>query len=285
MTETVAQFLIWAGAVLSQSGVPGDLRREARLLLAHAEGVTPETLFAYPERAVVEETLARSYIERRAAREPVSRILGRRSFWKHEFAIGPGVLDPRPDTETLVETVLRRVPDREAPLRLVDLGVGSGCILLSLLDEYPNARGVGVDIDRRALETARGNARALDLLDRAGFVLGDWLAPLDGAFDVIVSNPPYIETGVIGGLAPEVRNHDPRAALDGGGDGLDAYRAILAAAPDALKAGGLLACEVGHDQARSVGNLFENTGLAAVEFTADIGGIERIVSGIRPPPV
>ena len=282
MTGTVADFVVWGSRTLTAAGVPGDARREVRLLLAHAEGVTPETLFAYPERMVANDATARSMVERRAAREPVSRIIGKRAFWKHEFEIGPGVLDPRPDTETLIDVVLRRRPDRDAVLRLADLGVGSGCILLSLLAEYPTARGVGIDIDAQALDTAARNARSLRLQDRCDLARGSWCDALEGRFQVIVSNPPYIETGALAGLEPEVRDHDPARALDGGDDGLDAYRAIVRAAPGRLTPGGLLAVEIGCDQGPAVRDMLAGAGLAAVEVQPDLAGLDRIVSGVRP---
>lgn len=279
-TVAADEFLRWAMGELKQAGFAADARREARILLAAAEEVTPEHLIAYPEHPVSRIETARAYIERRAAREPVSRILGRRSFWKHDFIIGPGVLDPRPDTETLIETVLARQPDRNGPLRFLDLGVGSGCILLSLLGEYPQAGGVGVDLSAEALEVAGANARELDLEARCQLRQGSWYDPLEGRFDIVVSNPPYIRSETIAGLDPEVRNHDPRLALDGGADGLRAYRSILTGVSDRLKPGGLLALEVGWDQAAAVSALCVAAGLSEVRTQADLSGTERIVSGI-----
>ncbi len=274
-------FLRWGTERLKAAGLAADARREARLLLAAAEQVTPEHLIAYPEHPLSREETARRFVERRAAREPISRILGRRSFWKHEFVIGPAVLDPRPDTETLIEVVLQRRPDLNEPLRIADLGVGSGCILLSLLGEYPQARGVGVDLSPGALEIAAVNARALEAETRCTLHRGSWCAPLESGFDVIVSNPPYIESDAIAGLEPEVGNHDPHLALDGGADGLDAYRRILDCVPGRLKTGGLLAVEVGWTQAAAVSDLFTWAGLSEVLTHADLSGAERIVSGLR----
>jgi release factor glutamine methyltransferase len=253
---------------LAEAGVP-DPQRDARRLwdwvLEQTGGDTsdPVTLAAYGDA-----------ITRRAARVPVSRIIGRRSFWKHEFEISDAVLDPRPDTETLVEIALGSEFDT-----VLDLGTGSGCILLSLLAERPGARGTGTDISQPALEIARRNAARLGV-ERAAFLQSDWFAGVEGRFDLIVSNPPYIAAADMPGLSPEVR-HDPAIALSPGGDGLDAYRAIAAGAGAHLAAGGRLLVEIGHEQGAAVAALFRAAGLAEVAVHPDINGKDRVVAGCR----
>lgn len=215
---------------------------------------------------------------RRLAREPVHRILGRRAFWTLDLAITPAVLDPRPDTETLVEAALALAGPRR-PARILDLGTGSGALLCALLVEWPEAIGIGVDRSIEACRVARRNAEVCGLGARALIVAGDWGAGLAGPFDVVVSNPPYIPSDAIRGLDPEVRDHDPALALDGGADGLDAYRAIVPLAARLLGPGGLLAVEVGWTQAADVAELLVRAGLDDVGRRRDLGGRERVVSG------
>jgi release factor glutamine methyltransferase len=210
-------------------------------------------------------------------------ILGEREFWGLPFKVTPAVLVPRPDSETVIEAVLSLMPDRVRPWRILDLGTGSGCLLLTLLREYPEASGVGLDASPEALEVAQENARALGLVDRATLQSGDWRSSgwfdrAGGSFDLVVSNPPYIQSGVIGGLMPEVGRYEPRLALDGGRDGLDAYRAIAAGVPGLLVAGGRLAVEVGEGQAPEIERLFTHVGLAPAGRWRDLGGIERVVA-------
>lgn len=275
---TLRGLLDAAAKRLAQAGVE-ESRRDARILLAAALGIDAATLLARDGREPAPDEAARfqAMIDRRAAREPVARILGRRGFWTLDLQVTPDTLDPRPDSETLVEAVLAHVPGRSAPLRLLDLGTGSGCLLLALLSELPNATGIGVDRSEGAARVARANARAARLDDRAGFVVGDWAASLDARFDVILSNPPYIERVAIEGLAPEVRDHDPRAALDGGPDGLDAYRAILGDAGRLMAPGALVALELGKDQDRPVACLVEAAGLKVEEIRPDLAGIGRCI--------
>jgi len=214
-------------------------------------------------------------LRRRLAGEPVSRIAGRREFWSLSFRLGSDTLDPRPDSETVAEAALAVLPERGAPWRLLDLGTGTGCLLLALLSERPAAFGIGLDRSPGAAATARDNARALGLAGRSAFVVGDWTAAIAGAFDLIVSNPPYIESGAIAGLEPGVREHDPRAALDGGRDGLDAYRAIVRDAPRLLRPGGALALEIGEGQGPAISQLLDAAGLVIVLRRHDLSGIER----------
>ncbi|GLS56238.1 release factor glutamine methyltransferase [Methylobacterium gregans] len=215
-------------------------------------------------------------LHRRLAGEPVARILGAWEFWGLPFRLSPETLVPRPDTETLVDAALRLRPDRSAPLRVLDLGTGSGCILTALLSEYPQAFGVGLDRSPGALRTARINADLNGVGARAAFLAGDWCDPLAGPpFDLVVSNPPYIATGVIVGLDREVREHDPAAALDGGADGLAAYRRILEALPGRLAPGGAALLEIGFDQAAALEALA--AGFPQREIVRDLAGHDRVM--------
>lgn len=252
-------------------------RGDARLLLAAALDCSREIVMAYPERPVTEEqaTQMRGLVARRATREPLSRILGEREFWSLPFVIAPAVLDPRPDSETLVEALIAAVAAGQPARRLLDLGTGSGCLLLALLHELPEARGLGLDRFFDALTIARRNAQSLGLSARTAFLQGNWCAALSGTWDIIVSNPPYIESDAIADLAPEVRCHDPRPALDGGLDGLDAYRALLPGARRCLAPNGLLALEVGAMQAEAVTGLLRAAGFGRIESRQDLGGVVR----------
>lgn len=215
-------------------------------------------------------------VDRRAAREPVQRILGDWEFWGLTLALGPETLIPRPDTETLVEAVLRACPDRSRPWRILDLGTGTGAILLALLSEYPGAFGVGVDLSPDALLVAAGNAASLGLRDRACFLAGSWVDAITGRFDIIVSNPPYIPDADIDGLAPEVARFEPRRALAGGLDGLDPYRHLARALPPLLSPGGIVGFEHGADQGTTVAGLLRDAGFADVSTRRDLGGRDRV---------
>lgn len=253
---------------------------DARILLAHALGITATELTLRPEIPVGEaaEALA-ALAARRLAREPVSRILGEREFWGLPFRLSPATLVPRPDTETAVETALALLADRSEALRLLDLGTGSGCLLVALLHECPAAFGVGVDRSLEALATARSNAALNEVGDRAAFLAGDWGAALRGPFDLVVSNPPYIPTRDLAGLEPEVRAHDPRLALDGGPDGYDPYRIIFQQAAGPLLApGGLLVVEIGIGQEADLSTLAQRAGLALVRNASDLSGIPRALA-------
>lgn len=278
---TIDDFLTDATRILKQAGNQ-DPRREARMLLAFTEGVSAESLIAYPERELSDPDRASAAIHRRAAGEPVSRIVGRRGFWKDDFLIGPDTLDPRPDTETLIEEVLDLLPDRPRVARILDLGVGSGCLLLSLLREFPTASGVGVDISDGAVKATLSNAREMGLEDRVEVAVGNWFEGLADRFDLIVSNPPYIRTGEIQTLDRDVREHDPMRALDGGADGLDCYRVIVPAAREALKPGGFLVLEVGAGQASDVSSFCVRDGFSRIRVRRDLAGIERCVSAQWP---
>jgi release factor glutamine methyltransferase len=283
VTATAAALLRSAAARLAEAGVE-DAPREARLLLAHVLGVEAGLLAVDGGRAV-DADAALAYdtvVARRAAREPFSQIVGRRGFWRHDFAVTADVLTPRPDSETLVEAALARFPDRAAPLRVLDLGTGTGCLLLSVLGEYPNATGLGIDRSAAALAVAAGNARHLGLAHRAGFAQSDWDGALGAGFDIVLCNPPYIPSAEIGSLAPEVARFEPRLALDGGADGLDAYRALAPALARLIAPGGAAFVEVGAGQGIDVKAIFESAGLSVAAIAQDLAGIGRCVIAMRP---
>lgn len=247
---------------------------DATLLLCAATGERREVVMAYPERLVGSQAADayRAMIDRRAAREPVSRILGHREFWGLDFAVAAPVLDPRPDTETLVRAALDWLDGRPAA-RIADLGTGSGCILLALLHERLEDSGLGIDISDGALDVARANAASLGLSARASFAVGDWTSALpDGAVELIVTNPPYIPHQDIAGLEPEVAVYDPIGALDGGLDGLDAYRRIAADLRRMVAPGGAAFLEIGAGQEDEVAALLRKGGASAVQRFADLSG-------------
>ncbi|MBL8674833.1 MAG: peptide chain release factor N(5)-glutamine methyltransferase [Rhodospirillales bacterium] len=270
---------------LEEAGV-GDGRLEARLLLGDAAGWTTERIVADSETPLDPGIVARveRLAQRRVEREPMSHILGRREFWSLTFKVSPDVLTPRPDSEALVEAVLKALPDRGARLSVLDLGVGSGCLLLSLLHELPNATGVGIDRSERALAVARDNAAALGLADRATMTPGDWGEGIADVFDVVVSNPPYIRSDDIELLDPEVCDHEPWLALDGGPDGLDCYRRLAGQLGYLVRPGGWVALEVGKDQWEAVTRLVRHAGFRVEAPIRDLGGVDRVVLGRRPTP-
>ncbi|SHE57907.1 [protein release factor]-glutamine N5-methyltransferase [Loktanella atrilutea] len=267
---------------LTAAGIP-DAPRDARRLAAHVLGIDPAriTLIAQDPVPPGLAQLYQGIVGQRARRVPVSHLTGSRQFYGRTFAVTPDVLDPRPDTEILVETALARPWNR-----VLDLGTGSGCILLTLLAERgPTAFGIGTDLSRAALAVAMRNAAALRLGDRAQFHAGDWLDALPGgtaAFDLIVSNPPYITLDDYATLAPDVGLYEPRLALTDEGDGLNAYRRILRAAPAHLVQGGWLVVEIGPTQGAAVVDLFRSHGLTTVTITPDLDRRDRVVSGQKP---
>jgi release factor glutamine methyltransferase len=263
---------------------------DARLLVGNALGLDLTGLITQATRplSVAEAAQIEVTAARRLSGEPVARILGNKEFWGMALQLSPATLVPRPDTETVVEMaleMLRAVPISKDELRIADIGIGSGAILLALLSELPNAYGVGTDVSLEALATARINAINLGLGDRAAFVACDYASALRGTFHLIVSNPPYIRSAEIAGLAAEVRNHDPLRALDGGHDGLAAYRALVPQAVPLLAPKGALVVEVGHDQSGEVEGLMTAAGLIHDgPPRADLAGISRAVAGLKLPP-
>jgi release factor glutamine methyltransferase len=258
---------------------------DARLLLEAAAPVSRADILADPHRSLDPDAEARlaGFVERRARREPVSLILGRKGFWTLMLGVAPGVLTPRPETETILDVVLPLFPPERA-FSFLDLGVGSGAIALSILAERPNARGLGIDVSEDALAVARDNAANLGLSGRLALLRGDWTAGLDAAsFDLVVSNPPYIATAEIETLAPEVRDHDPRPALDGGPDGLDAYRRLAPEILHVLKPGGRFAVEIGASQSKAVEALFTGAGAGEIVTHEDLAGRDRVVAGLKNP--
>lgn len=276
MTAAVAPVLKAAAARLRGAGVD-EPRLDALILLAQVLGVSTDDL-RFNENRSLSQAEAAAYaalIDRRAAREPVSHLLGRREFWSLDFSVSRDVLDPRPDSETLIEAVLDLVPDRTAPRRILDLGTGSGCLLLTLLHELPQATGLGIDVSPAALMMAGANAAALNLSDRVQLSVGDWGREVDERFDIIVSNPPYICRADIAGLMPEVALYEPLLALDGGSDGLDAYRALAVDLPRLIRPDGLVALEIGAVQAAAVTLILRAQGLVVAPPRHDLSGQDR----------
>jgi release factor glutamine methyltransferase len=280
MAETLGSLVDEAAGSLSAVRFE-EPRRQARRLVASALAISQTELFSCSDRPVDPSQAGRlrAMLGRMIEHEPLSRILGRREFWGLDFALSAATLDPRPETETIVEAVLRRKPDRLAPLRILDLGTGTGCLLLALLGEYPEAIGFGIDIAEEAVRTAACNAARLGFAARARFFVGDWSAAVSGRFDVIVANPPYIATEDLPSLPSEVALYDPPQALDGGGDGLVPCRAIAAMIPSLLPPNGIFVCEVGVGQAAAVQAILRVNGVASDEIEKDLGGIARCVIG------
>lgn len=270
--------------ILEQAGLP-DAALDARFLLEEVCGTNLQTLLVFPEKKVTEEEVNqyRAFIQRRKDREPTAMILGEWDFMGLTFRLNKSTLIPEQDTEVLVETALEELKRRglgEAPLRILDLCTGSGCILLSLLHELRNAGGLGTDLSEEALEAARENAVRLGLQERAAFRQGDLWEPVgDERFDLIVSNPPYVPTKVIPTLEPEVRCGEPYAALDGGEDGLVFYRRIMREAAGHLKPSGIIIVESGFDEAPQIAALMQDQKLRGIRTVKDYGGLDRVVLG------
>jgi release factor glutamine methyltransferase len=253
---------------------------EARLLVGHALEASLETVIAHPERAVTgsEAEIAGNLAARRESGEPLAYILGKREFWSLPFQVTPDVLIPRPETEVLVETALRLTPAAGSPIRILDLGTGSGCILLALLSERPAARGVGVDRSQAALRIAQDNALRLGLAHRCAFVCAHWGSALTSSFDLIVTNPPYIGSGDYGAVDDAVRRFEPAIALSGGSDGLDAYRSFGGDVARLLARGGHAVVEVGAGQAETAEVVLASRGLRAIATGRDLAGRERCLT-------
>jgi release factor glutamine methyltransferase len=273
-----------------KSGSIDSAELDARILVGAALGLDLTGMIAAAHRPLTPDESIRleDFARRRLAGEPVARLLGLKEFWGLPLRLSAATLVPRPDTETVVELALemvRAMPNPNRRLRIADIGTGSGAILLALLYELPGACGFGTDISQAALQTASANAAELGLAGRATFVTCDYAAALSDPFDLIVSNPPYIRSAEIGLLAAEVRDHDPHRALDGGADGLDAYRRLIPQAAKLLAAGGALVVEVGHGQSGEVEGLMTAAGLICERpAKADLAGIRRAVAGRKMPP-
>ncbi len=272
MSETVADALRRGAARLAAAGIEAP-RREARMLLHHALGLARRAML--DQSAMVEPGRFDALLDRRAAREPMAFILGSQGFWTLDLAVSPAALIPRADTETLISAALSAFPGRRRVHRILDLGTGTGALLLAALTEFTGAWGIGVDISASAAALAARNARDNGLAGRAMLLCGIWDAAIAGTFELVLSNPPYIPSGQIAGLMPEVAVHEPRLALDGGPDGLDAYRAIIKALPRLLAPGGAAILELGHDQAAAVTALAVAGGFARPALREDLGGIAR----------
>lgn len=282
--ERIARTLTETTARLRSAGVEGA-DRDAKRLMAHHIGVAPHVLtapFDHPQLldrfdpAPEAQAALRAMVEARAGGKPVSKIIGRRAFWTFDFIVTDDVLDPRPETETLVELALR-----EPFGRVLDMGTGSGCILISLLLENRQATGLGTDLSLAALSVAERNAEAAKVASRVRFIPSDWYKSIDGSYDLIVSNPPYIAADEMAGLMPEVRDHDPHIALTDDGDGLTAYRAIAAGAAAYLAPGGRILVEIGPTQAAAVSTLFSGAGLEKIAVHPDLDGRDRVVEARR----
>jgi release factor glutamine methyltransferase len=274
--DTVQAWLGRAAELLKAAGVD-EPRFEARLLLANAAGWSTEAALAH-RRGSLPQAIARradAMLERRRQRQPTSQILGRREFWGLEFEVTPEVLDPRPDSETVVTAALKNIGNRAAPLRVLDLGTGTGCLLLALVSELPNAQGLGVDLSPAAVQIAQANSLRLGLSHRAQFVIGNWGGGLSENFDVIIANPPYVPSAEIAGLQPEVSRWEPRIALDGGADGLDAYRRLAPEIARRLVKDGFAALEIGSTQASAVEEICARSGLVVRSCMQDLAGRDR----------
>lgn len=294
MTGTIKTDVATSPAAVPVAGVGVSAVRKALILALRQAGIAEAS---YEARILIEDIAGdrdpidagiaarlQDALSRRQAGEPLFRILGAREFWGLSFALSPGTLEPRPDSETLIDAArLHLAGRRDEPLRLLDLGTGTGCLLIAALSEFPRASGIGVDLSEDAVTTARLNAERNGVSARAAFAEGRWTDGLNERFDLVFSNPPYIESAAIAGLDRSVRYHDPVLALDGGGDGLDAYRALAAALPNCLKRGGLAILEIGAGQENDVVALMERAGLCHRDSRRDLGGhIRALVFGHDP---
>jgi len=276
---SVAEALVFATTRLADANVE-DARSEARALLAHTMKWTTAQVFARPdehiENSVFDAFVAN--VDDRAAGKPFAHITGQREFWSMPFEVSPATLVPRPDSETVVELALELFKDRDAPADILDIGTGSGCLLLALLENFETANGIGIDISEDAIVIAKRNADRLGLRNRAGFDCRSWEEPIGDQFDLIVSNPPYIPTHDIPELAPSVRDFEPRLALDGGIKGLDAYHYLIPKCANSLRHQGILIVEIGIGQREEVAEIAVQCGFALGPIRKDLAGIERALS-------
>lgn len=271
--STVQALLVAAGRQLRAAGIDAG---DARPLLAHVLGVGRDRLVLMAPDRVAAEDMARfeALLDQRCQHRPVSKLIGQRLFWGRNFVVSDDVLDPRPETESLIAAVLDQPT---SPQRILDLGTGTGCIPLTLLAEYPDAQAVACDISPAALDIAARNAAALTLSERLTLVQSDWFSQIEGQFDLITSNPPYISDAEMATLSPEVLNHDPHLALTPGGDGLSPYRILARGARDHLTPRGLLIVEIGWQQGPGVAQIFTDAGLSEVAVLPDMDGRDRVV--------
>ncbi len=272
--------LAQAKEILNSKGV-SNAGLDSLILLAHALSLSKEQIIFNPERQIAEAEEKKFFdlINRRAAREPVSHLIGKREFFGEDFLVSRDVLDPRPDSEILIESVLKKFPDREEKLKILELGVGSGCLIVTLLKTYKNAAGSAVDISETALAVAQKNSEKHQTNSRLKLLKSDLFSALnhEEKFDLIISNPPYIPAADIEELEPEVRIHEPRSALDGGKDGLDFYRRIAAEAKKFLNKSGKIFVEIGFGQENSVSEIFVKNGFSHINSALDLSGVTRVL--------
>ncbi len=270
--------LRWAVLKLQQEKIE-SASLDGRILLEHVLGVSREQLLFALDQPISAEQYAKfqMLVEKRAQRQPVAQLIGKREFWGMNFVVSGHTLDPRPDSEALVEYVLERIANRADNHKVLDLGTGTGCLLLSIISELPSAQGVGVDYCENALQVAKENSLALGFASRTQFFCGDWCEKLEGEFDIILANPPYIPTGVIPTLDPEVAVFEPKLALDGGDDGFSCYRKIMKKLPKIMAKNGFAAFELGMGQQKELTNIAEENGLEAVGVRNDLSGIARCI--------
>ncbi|MDG2243492.1 MAG: peptide chain release factor N(5)-glutamine methyltransferase [Rhodospirillaceae bacterium] len=280
MSHVLEEVLQESANSLKASGAESP-RLDARMLASAVLECSPNDILMQSTATMRDREYDRfqGLVSRRLKGEPVSRIIGVREFWSLPFSLSADTLDPRPDSETIIEAVLNNPPNSGSkPPSVLDVGTGSGCLLLALLSEWTSATGVGVDVSEGATKIARANAGELGMAQRAHFVVGDWLRSVEGRFDVIISNPPYIREDEIPALSPDVRLYDPRLALLGGHDGLDAYRKFIPECGRLLRPGGVLVFELGRGQDADVSRMLKSEGLARIETHRDLNGIVRCLS-------
>lgn len=277
------QLLLSAKIQLREAGI-ASANLDAELLLAFVLGESREYLLRHYDQllAVEQQAQFKQLLRRRISREPMAQLLGKREFYGRDFVVTKDTLDPRPDSETLVEALFQHLPNRNVALNILDVGVGTGCLLLTLLSEYQNATGVGTDISEAALAVATQNGEILGVGKRVNWKLQDGAIPLEASFDLIISNPPYIPAGEIAGLEKEVAQYEPKLALDGGADGLDCYRSYAPAVVNMLKPNGLVVFEIGQGQEAEVISIYENAGLKHVKNHSDLAGIVRALVFKKP---
>lgn len=278
----IKSFLTLAKQLLKGASIPSHAL-DAELLLAHVLQTTREKIIGYPNQELTpaQQEAFEALITRRANREPMAHILGKREFWGREFKVTKDTLDPRPDSETLIETVLNHYKAKEKPQKILDLGTGTGCLVLTLLAEFPGAAGVGVDLNPGAIKVANANAMHLRLEKHVDFLLQCWAEGITDKFDVIISNPPYIRDGDINCLEPEVSHYEPRLALAGGEDGLHCYRELIPQLAELLSADGIVVLEYGMGQTEDVSAILRSNNLEVIGISCDLAGVERCVTAAK----